>query len=701
MSFSFKGILVVTGVFALAALAAMFGVSSGSKADAPAYWITIDSAELAVVRNNAKADGFAAKLAEFESRDGLSIVRLDELDSQALSSHMHDEFHKCAGFMRHTTLDEARKSIQQSLNASSDQVFVDYTINNASTVTPMINEAVEPSIRQMIIDLSAIHTRRHDQQGGLDGANLILSRWQTLAAGRSDITVEHFMHRNINNPGTFLTPQPTVIMTITGTTLPNEIVVIGGHQDSIVGGSTTGRSPGADDDASGIATMTEVIRVMMDSNYRPERTIQFMAYAAEEIGLVGSNNIAGIYRSLNRNVVGVLQLDMTNYAGTWADIVLMTDFTNAAQNEFLHDLGDFYFPEYEIKNDTCGYGCSDHYSWHLNSYPASIPFEAKHSTSGVGRQSNTQIHTVNDTISRSNNNADHALKFARLAIAYAGELAKGSLQPTAPARTKFDFDGDGKADVGVFRPSDGLWHLNNSTGGYAAFPFGLAGDKIIPGDYDGDGKTDVAVFRTGIWHLLRSSEGYTSFMWGVDGDIPQPNDFDGDGIDDVAVFRPSDGMWYIRFSNDGSTTAFPFGSNGDRPVSGDFDGDGKADPAVYRAGTWHILGSVSGYGAFNFGIATDDVLVSDFDGDGKVDPTVYRDGIWYTNKSTGGVSIINWGLASDIPAAADFDGDGKADLSVYRNGVWYINRSSDSGFRIELFGIVNDVPASSAFVSVN
>ena len=90
-----------------------------------------------------------------------------------------------------------------------------------------------------------------------------------------------------------------MILTVQGAELPDEIVVLGAHLDSINtsgGGSTTQRAPGADDDASGIATLTEVIRISLASGWRPKRTVKFMGYAAEEVGLRGSKAIAQSFR---------------------------------------------------------------------------------------------------------------------------------------------------------------------------------------------------------------------------------------------------------------------------------------------------------------------------------------------------------------------------------------------------------------------
>jgi hypothetical protein len=270
--------------------------------------------------------------------------------------------------------------------------------------------------------------------------------------------------------------------------------------------------------------------------------------------------------------------------------------------------------------------------------------------------------------------------------------------PVNSAESRADFDGDGKTDISVYRPSEGNWYLNQSMVGFGVINWGISTDTLVPGDYDGDDKADLAVFRPNAdssqpdFYVLNSN-GFTvsGVSWGLTGDIPVINDYDGDDKEDIAVFRPSNNTWYILKSGGGATFT-TFGQAGDVPVSGDFDGDFKGDLVVYRSGTW--IGQFSGGGAFNvpFGSAGDILVPADYNDDDKDDLAVYRPstGQWIYQPSGGGATVfISWGNSTDIPVPGDYDGDGADDPAIYRNGTWWILRST-AGAVTTNFGIATD-----------
>jgi leucyl aminopeptidase len=361
--------------------------------------------------------------AGFAMQETVHLVQVNQSDIQALSGVIHNKLKRCAGFMEHASEEHGRLSLTQtqlSLNAAP-ALAPNYVIDNQATVNPLLTQMQATNIGQTIIDLSSFVNRYYTTTGGTKGSDWIKNKWLGLASGHSNVTVEQFTHAGW--------PQKSVILTIQGSDNAAEVVVLGGHQDSInIAGTTeTTVAPGADDDASGIASLTEAMRVMLASNYQPRRTIKFIAYAAEEVGLKGSAEIAKKFKTDGVNVVGVLQLDMTNYKGSAKDIYLFTDYTNAAQNNFVSNLITTYQPGLTIGSDSCGYACSDHASWNSQGYATSMPFET------AMNEDNPKIHGSGDTYAFTGSQATHALKFARLATSFAVEL--GSDGPGLPPAT--------------------------------------------------------------------------------------------------------------------------------------------------------------------------------------------------------------------------------------------------------------------------
>ena len=346
--------------------------------------------------------------------DTIRVVQVSTAERDALAQAVHRNLHHCGGFMAHESLAAALQSLPP-VSFGFIPTRPDYSIDQQPRVLPMLAAMSDTRIGDDIQSLASFQNRYYNGSHGAAAADWLAEQWQTLAAGRSDIHVDK-VYRGSD-------AMPSVVLSIDGGGLANQVLVMGAHLDSVNwkdrGGVTHANSiaPGADDDASGVAGLTEVLRAILAANLRPQRSIRLMAYSGEEFGLYGSKYLANDYANRNVDVVGVLQLDMTNHQGSSADIYLIDDYTDAQQNAFLARLAATYLPTLVVAHDNCGYGCSDHVSWSAQGYAASFPFEAR-----LG-EDNYWIHSSQDTWTNSGSQALNALKFTRLAMVWLGELA--------------------------------------------------------------------------------------------------------------------------------------------------------------------------------------------------------------------------------------------------------------------------------------
>ncbi len=234
-----------------------------------------------------------------------------------------------------------------------------------------------------------------------------------------------------------------------------------------------------------------------------------------------------------------------------------------------------------------------------------------------------------------------------------------------------DFNGDGRAEAGIFR--DGEWFVDlNGNGRWDDADLwaklGRPGDQPLVGDWDGDGKADIGVYgvdtssvssgsndaglpdaenanssnkeqdrsqsarpvalvQRGAESAVQASRVDNVLTFGDRPGIAVAGDFNGDGIDTIAIFR--DGLWTIDVDGDGRNSAadeeVAFGTGNDWPVAGDFDGDGVDELGVYRRGKW-LIRSLDGekeVPAPALGNDSSSPVVGDFDGDGRDEAAVY------------------------------------------------------------------------------
>jgi hypothetical protein len=147
-----------------------------------------------------------------------------------------------------------------------------------------------------------------------------------------------------------------------------------------------------------------------------------------------------------------------------------------------------------------------------------------------------------------------------------------------------DWDGDGKDTVGVYRASDRTFYLRGTLAGGLGvgvvptvthtLPFAEANDVPLAGDWDCDGRATVGLYRpsNSVFFLTNETVSvpitYTVLNFGVPNDIPFTGDFDADGCTEIGIYRNSMVQMKFALTNTPSNLSFVFGAAGDRPLAG-------------------------------------------------------------------------------------------------------------------------------------
>ena len=299
-----------------------------------------------------------------------------------------------------------------------------------------------------------------------------------------------------------------------------------------------------------------------------------------------------------------------------------------------------------------------------------------------------------------------ALRHAALAVALALSCLMIGADPIHAVLGEFgDFEGDGKADLGVFvpvSPASATWFVLLSSGGTRGAIQGTSDDVPIVGDFDGDGLADRGTFRPGTrrWEIQLSGGGSIVRFIGPFGGqtiVPAPAAYYGATRTYIGQYDQTNGIFFVVPESIGGGTVTIVGLPGSIPVPADYDGDGKADLAVWlpSTGAFYAILSTGGTASAPIGQQGDIPVMADYDGDNRADLAIFRPstGQWFAVLSGGGVASQVVGQQGDIPIPADYDGDNRADVAIYRpsSGLFFVVNST-GGATAAILGDGGDVP---------
>ncbi|KAI6563889.1 hypothetical protein MCOR03_002703 [Pyricularia oryzae] len=345
-----------------------------------------------------------AKMYTLETAPGVTIEVTEEEKLAMMDNRVH--------FFDITEWKEAPNAMAEDLQKRIAAVPYPKTLTQKCNATKLIGKLDKERIQATVERYSSFFNRYYMSETGRQSVEWLHDQIKAVldAADIPGANIRLVRHN--------AWVQPSIVVTLPGREA--RTVVVGGHADSIVSGDRNGRQPGADDDASASATIFEAMRVfLMDPRVKAGQllnTMEFHWYAAEEAGLLGSQDIFNTYRQFNRNIVAMLQQDMTGYIGRDGRerFGLITDFTDPDLVNFMKLVIDSY-TDIPYEESLCGYACSDHGSATRAGYPSTFVFETP-----FGNH-NPYIHTINDTTDKLS--YDHMIQHGKLITGYLSELA--------------------------------------------------------------------------------------------------------------------------------------------------------------------------------------------------------------------------------------------------------------------------------------
>lgn len=381
--------------------------------------------------------------------DGVSPEGLDHLAIDA-----HRDIHAC-GAVEILQLNKTRDSLG---DADSPKIPTSVSLPGVEALLAGVSSA---NLKSTVTTLEQLGTRFHSNPS-VNATGSVEGLWQPLLPSGATLTRE-------SHTGSI---QQSVIVKIPGSDASASTVILGAHLDSI-NSLDTSVAPGADDDASGIAALTEILRLIKSSGATFSRNVELHAYAAEEVGLIGSKGLAAAALAKSQKISSMLQLDMIGYSanGTDQSVYIITTDTSPVLVRHLKDLASGYLAG-NWKEASLPAGTSDHRSWSESGFHAAFAFENPLNYSAYYHSAQDKSEHVDFGL---------ATKFTKLALAFLAHEA-GLKSVASEASSKWS-DQTGTKDFVKMAVS------RRSTGGYriaAAVPQSLGAQtaelcKVVSG----------------------------------------------------------------------------------------------------------------------------------------------------------------------------------------------------------------------------
>ena len=278
-------------------------------------------------------------------------------------------------------------------------------------IREMLNQVNMDSLEATVQHLQDYGSRIWDSDNAFAASDWIARRMESLGL---EVEQQPFNANTWMGSGA---AAPNVIGIQRGTLYPDTYVVCGSHFDSfsyeaMFGGGT---APGADDNATGVASVLESARIM--TQYEFEYSIIYCAYGCEEMGLYGSEAYASRCQQQGMDIIGYFNNDMNGYL--YGDqIHIDCIYPNSVEpiGTYYMNVGEVYYPELPIRHVNFNEGDSDHTSFNNHGYMGIYPFEDYQNHSPY-------IHTPNDIIGTSVTSFEMSQQFCQMNIACLAEIA--------------------------------------------------------------------------------------------------------------------------------------------------------------------------------------------------------------------------------------------------------------------------------------